>query len=48
MDLETLTEIAIENGVEGVILETHQNWINDDPIESIKVSSEFMRKHFRQ
>ena len=48
MDLETLMEIAIENGVEGVILETHQNWINDDPIESIKVSSEFMKKHFRQ
>lgn len=46
MDLETLSEIAIKNGVEGVILETHQNWADKNPITSINISSEFMMEHF--
>ena len=35
MDLDTLSAIAIKNGVEGVILETHKNWVDKDPIKSI-------------
>lgn len=47
MDLETLSKIAIENGVEGVVLETHKNWVNGDPLQSIQMSSKFMKEHFR-
>ena len=46
MDLETLSEIAIKNGVEGVILETHQNWADKNPITSLQLSSTFMQEHF--
>lgn len=46
MDLEGLAEIAIRNGVEGVVLETHKNWINKDPIESLQVSAAFMQTIF--
>lgn len=46
MDLDTLSAIAIKNGVEGVVLETHKNWIDNDPIKSIQVSSEYMKKKF--
>ncbi len=43
MDLDTLAKIAIDNGVEGIILETHNNWINDDPIESFQISGEYLQ-----
>lgn len=46
MDLDTLSAIAIKNGVEGVILETHKNWVNNDPIKSLQVSAEYMQKTF--
>ncbi|WNS46078.1 TIM barrel protein [Paenibacillus sp. MMS20-IR301] len=46
MDLDTLAAIAIKNGVEGVILETHKNWIDNDPIKSLQVSAEYMQKKF--
>ena len=36
MDLKTLAEIAKKNGVEGVILETHKNWADKDPIKSLQ------------
>lgn len=48
MDLDRLTEIAIANGVDGVILETHKNWVDNDPIESIQISAEFMNQNLRQ
>lgn len=48
MDLEGLAEIAVRNGVEGVVLETHKNWIDKDPIESLQISAEFMRKTFSE
>ncbi|MBQ1506719.1 MAG: sugar phosphate isomerase/epimerase [Erysipelotrichales bacterium] len=44
MDLAGMAEIAEENGVEGAVLETHRNWIHNDPIESIKVSAEYMKR----
>lgn len=46
MDLDTLSAIAIKNGVEGVILETHKNWIDNDPIKSLQVSTEYMQEKF--
>ncbi|GIO86830.1 hypothetical protein J25TS5_37620 [Paenibacillus faecis] len=46
MDLDTLSAIAIKNGVEGVILETHKNWIDNDPIKSLQVSAEYMQEKF--
>lgn len=46
MDLDTLSAIALENGVDGVILETHQNWVDNDPIKSLDISAEYMLKNF--
>ncbi|MBT2288406.1 sugar phosphate isomerase/epimerase [Paenibacillus albidus] len=46
MDLDTLSAIAIKNGVEGVILETHKNWVDNDPIKSLQVSAEYMQEKF--
>lgn len=46
MDLDTLSSIAIKNGVEGVVLETHKNWVDDNPIESLQVSSKYIHKKF--
>lgn len=40
MDLETLSKIALENDVEGVVLEKHKNWANGDPIQSIQLNSQ--------
>jgi len=33
--------------VEGVVLETYKNWVNGDPLQSIQMSSKFMKEHFR-
>lgn len=46
MDLDTLSAIAIANGVEGVILETHKNWVDKNPIKSLQVSADYMQKMF--
>ena len=46
IDLDTLSSIAIKNGVEGIVLETHQNWIDNDPIKSIQVSSKYIQEKF--
>ena len=46
MDLDTLSAIAIKNGVEGVVLETHKNWVDNDPIKSLQVSAEYMQEKF--
>lgn len=46
MDLDTLLAIAVKNGVEGVVLETHQNWVDNDPIKSIQVSGKYMQEKF--
>lgn len=46
MDLDTLSEIAIKNGVEGVVLETHKNWVDKDPIKSFQVSAKYIKDKF--
>jgi|GEM_PF-51235 len=46
MDLDTLSAIAIKNGVQGVVLETHEHWVDNDPIKSFQVSAKYMQKKF--
>ena len=43
MDLAGMREIALENGVEAVILESHKNWIHKDPIKSLELSAEYLK-----
>ena len=46
MDLDGMTEIAKENGIEAVILESHRNWIGNSPVKSLQVSADYLNKHF--
>ncbi|MBR0161327.1 MAG: TIM barrel protein [Oscillospiraceae bacterium] len=39
MDLDGLLDIARENGVGNVILESHRNWIDRDPVRSLETSA---------
>ena len=42
MDLEGLWEIAAANGVPSVVLESHKNWIDRDPVKSLEISAEWL------
>lgn len=46
MDLEGMTEIAKENGIEAVILESHRNWVDNSPVKSLQVSAQWLNRHF--
>ena len=46
MDLEGMTEIARENGIEAVILESHRNWIENSPVKSLQLSARWLNEHF--
>ena len=46
MDLETMARQAKENGIDAVILESHRNWIDGDPVKSFQISAEFLNRHF--
>lgn len=46
MDLEAMARQAKENGIDAVILESHRNWIDGDPVKSFQVSTEFLHRHF--
>ncbi len=48
MNLSKYAKLAKENGIEAVVLETHKNWIDNDPVKSIKLSGEFLRENFRK
>ena len=43
MDLEGLKDIALHNGIEAVVLESHKNWIDKDPVKSLKLSAEWLK-----
>ncbi len=43
MDLDSLWELACENGTEAVILESHKNWINKDPVKSFELSAQWLK-----
>jgi sugar phosphate isomerase/epimerase len=37
--------VKANTGVEAIVLETHKNWIDNDPIKSLTVSAEWFRKN---
>ncbi len=41
MDLDGLKEIAVTNGIEAVVLESHKNWIGKDPVKSLELSAQW-------
>ncbi|WP_044915516.1 sugar phosphate isomerase/epimerase family protein [Butyrivibrio sp. WCE2006] len=46
MALGTILEAVKANTrVEAIVLETHKNWIDNDPVKSLTVSAEWFRKH---
>ena len=47
MDLEGLKEIALENGIEAVVLESHKNWIDKDPVKSLELSAKWLNRRFQ-
>ena len=46
MDLEGLCAIALDNGIQGVVLESHNNWIDKDPVKSLEVSAQWLNGRF--
>ena len=46
MDLDGLKEIAVSNGIEAVVLESHKNWIDKDPVRSLEVSAKWLKERF--
>ena len=46
MPLEKLAELAKANGIEAVILESHRNWINKNPIDSLELSAKWLNGRF--
>ena len=46
MDLDGLMEIAVDNGIEAVILESHKNWIDKDPLKSMELSAGWLNERF--
>ena len=46
MDLDGLCEIALENGIQAVVLESHKNWIEKDPVKSLEMSAEWLKGRF--
>ena len=47
MDLIGLRDLAMQYGVEAVILESHKNWIDKDPIKSLELSARWMKENIR-
>ena len=46
MDLDTLSEAAKKNGIEAVILESHRNHVDGDPIKSLGLSAAYLNRMF--
>ena len=46
MDLDGLMMIAVSNGIEAVVLESHKNWIDKDPVKSLEVSAKWLKERF--
>ncbi len=42
MDLEGLWATAKANGTQAVVLESHKNWIDKDPVKSLELSAEWL------
>ena len=46
MDLDGLREIALQNGIQAVVLESHKNWIDRDPVRSLELSARWLKGRF--
>ena len=46
MDLDGLRVLAEENGVEAVVLESHKNWIDKDPVKSLELSARWLKERY--
>ncbi len=46
MDLDGLKEIAVDNGIEAAVLESHRNWIDRDPVKSLELSAQWLNARF--
>jgi sugar phosphate isomerase/epimerase len=46
MNLDALREIALSNGIEAVVLESHRNWIDKDPVKSLELSAKWLNGRF--
>lgn len=44
MDLEGMKEIALANGIQAVVLESHKNWVGKDPVRSLEVSAQWLNQ----
>ena len=44
MDLDGLLAIALQNGVQGVVLASHKNWIDKDPVKSLELSAKWLKE----
>jgi hypothetical protein len=47
MDLDGLKEIALANGIDAVVLESHKNWIDKDPLKSLELSAKWLNRRFK-
>jgi sugar phosphate isomerase/epimerase len=43
MDLDGLWQLAVHSGVESVVLESHKNWIDKDPVKSLELSARWLQ-----
>lgn len=43
MDLETYYHLATQNGVEAIVLESHKDWIEGDPLKSLELSAKYLK-----
>ncbi|MBQ6550485.1 MAG: TIM barrel protein [Lachnospiraceae bacterium] len=46
MDLDGLSKTAVSNGIEAVVLESHKNWIGNDPLKSMELSASWLNGRF--
>ena len=46
MDLDGMKEIALANGIQAVVLESHKNWVDKDPVRSLEVSAQWLNGRF--
>ena len=47
MNLCNLRDIAVDNGVSSVVLETHRNFIENDPLKSLELSAKWLNKNIK-
>ena len=46
MNLDALKDLALENGIEAVVLESHKNWVDKDPVKSLERSARWLNERF--